>query len=112
MIDMTDNAVEQIKKAYAQANGAPPQGGKSKIVLRIAVKRAQEDGSFEYMMGFDEETDDDLVNRKKGVTIVGSPAYAEMLRGATLDFVELEPGDFQFIFLNPNDPNYVPPIKH
>ena len=35
-----------------------------------------------------------------------------MLRGATLDFVELEPGDFQFIFLNPNDPNYVPPVKH
>ena len=111
MIDMTDSAVEQIKKAHTQANGAPPEGGKPKIVLRIAVKRAQ-DGAFEYTMGFDQETDDDLVNRKKGVTIVGSPAYAEMLRGATLDFVELEPGDFQFIFLNPNDPNYVPPVQH
>ena len=108
MIEMTDTAVEQIKKAYAQAEEASPQSGKPRIVLRIAVKRA-EDGSFEYMMGFDEETDDDLVNRRKGVTIVGSPAYAEMLRGATLDFVELKPGNFQFIFLNPNDPHYVPP---
>ena len=109
MIDMTDRAVEQIKKAYAQAEGPPPEGGKPKIVLRIAVKHA-EDGAFEYMMGFDEETEDDLVNRKKGVAIVGSPAYADKLRGATLDFVELAPGDFQFIFLNPNDPNYVPPV--
>ena len=47
MIDMTDSAVEQIKKAHTQANGAPPEGGKPKIVLRIAVKRAQ-DGAFEY----------------------------------------------------------------
>lgn len=110
MIDMTDNAVAQIKKAYAQANGGAPEGAKPKIVLRIAVTRAQ-DGAFEYAMGFDAETEDDLVNRKKGVAIVGSPAYADMLRGATLDFVELEPGNFQFIFLNPNDPAYVPPTQ-
>ena len=39
MIDMTDSAVEQIKKAHTQANGAPPEGGKPKIVLRIALQR-------------------------------------------------------------------------
>ena len=27
----------------------------------------------------------------------------------TIDYVELEPGSWQFIFLNPNDPSYVPP---
>jgi iron-sulfur cluster assembly protein len=27
----------------------------------------------------------------------------------TMDYVELEPGSWQFIFMNPNDPNYKPP---
>ena len=29
----------------------------------------------------------------------------------TLDYVELEPGAFQFIFQNPNDVNYAPPSE-
>ena len=33
--------------------------------------------------------------------------FQELLVGATLDFVELQPGEFQFVFINPNDP---PPI--
>jgi iron-sulfur cluster assembly protein len=37
------------------------------------------------------------------------PDSVELLKGATLDFVELEPGQFNFIFMNPNDPEYVPP---
>ena len=31
--------------------------------------------------------------------------------GMIIDFVELEPGKQEFIFLNPNDPAYVPPQK-
>jgi iron-sulfur cluster assembly protein len=26
-----------------------------------------------------------------------------------MDYVEMEPGQFHFIFLNPKDPNYQPP---
>ena len=33
------------------------------------------------------------------------------MEGATLDYVEIEPGDFNFIFMNPNDPSYVPPTE-
>jgi Fe-S cluster assembly iron-binding protein IscA len=31
------------------------------------------------------------------------------MEGATLDYVEIEPETWQFIFLNPNDANYSPP---
>jgi iron-sulfur cluster assembly protein len=29
--------------------------------------------------------------------------HCELLEGMTLDYVELEAGDFRFIFVNPND---------
>ena len=31
------------------------------------------------------------------------------LKNCTLDYVEIEKSNFQFIFLNPNDPDYNPP---
>ena len=43
------------------------------------------------------------------VEVVVGPASTELLTEAVLDYVELEPGDFQFIFMNPSDPHYVPP---
>jgi len=39
------------------------------------------------------------------------PQSHELLEDATLDFVELEPGQFNFIFMNPLDPNYSPVKK-
>jgi iron-sulfur cluster assembly protein len=32
-----------------------------------------------------------------------------LLEGTLLDYVELEPGDWRFTFMNPNDANYTPP---
>jgi iron-sulfur cluster assembly protein len=40
-----------------------------------------------------------------------APEYVPLLDDATLDFVELEDGQRQFIFLNPKDPSYVPPSQ-
>jgi iron-sulfur cluster assembly protein len=37
------------------------------------------------------------------------PEYVPLLDETVLDYVELEQGDFQFIFLNPKDPSYKPP---
>jgi len=34
-----------------------------------------------------------------------------LLDQATMDYVEIEPGQFHFIFLNPKDPNYRPPCE-
>jgi len=44
--------------------------------------------------------------------VVYSPDDAPLLQGATLDYVELESGQSDFIFLNPNDPHYVPPQEN
>ena len=35
----------------------------------------------------------------------------ELLNGTVLDYVELESGQFNFIFMNPNDPHYQPPTE-
>ena len=38
-----------------------------------------------------------------------SKASLEICGGMTVDYVEMEKGQFNFIFLNPKDPNYVEP---
>jgi iron-sulfur cluster assembly protein len=54
-------------------------------------------------MGFDEARGDDRVVTSEGIALVVSPAEADLLDGMTIDYVEFEPGDFRFIFINPND---------
>ena len=76
--------------------------------LRIAATR-NEDNSIHYGMGFDASKDDDIAVTSADVDIVVSPVSAELLKDTVLDFVELEPGKHQFIFMNPNDPTYKPP---
>jgi len=102
MMTITKRAAEQILEAAKQGN---MQG----LALRLAPFR-KEDGSIEYnRMGFDEIKEEDVLISSDGVDVVFESVYKELLNGATLDFVEIEPGQFNFIFLNPNDPNYVPP---
>ena len=103
MFKITDSAAEQIKKAavQAQAEGMP---------LRVAAK-ANSDGSIEYGMGFDEERENDIKIVHGDVVILIDPTSNDLLDDASMDFVELEPGQFEFIFLNPLDPNYSPPRK-
>ncbi len=61
------------------------------------------DGSIVYGMGFDDERDNDEVLECEGITVLIAPLSRDLLNGATLDFVELKPGEFQFIFINPNE---------
>ena len=104
MISLTDSALEQIRKSAADSD-------MDTLPLRIAIKE-QEDGSFHYAMGFDEQRlpGDSFLNFD-GVDLVVSTASKDLAEGMTIDFVELNPGQFEFIFLNPNDPTYVPPRK-
>lgn len=101
MIKVTEEAAKQIKLSAKQgkAEGMP---------LRIAATR-NEDDSIHYGMGFDDSKDDDISVTSEDIEIVVSPVSAELLRDTVLDFVELEPGKHQFIFMNPNDPTYKPP---
>ncbi|MBT8126787.1 MAG: iron-sulfur cluster assembly accessory protein [Gammaproteobacteria bacterium] len=101
MITVTEEAAKQIKLS---AN----QGNSEGMPLRIAATR-NEDNSIHYGMGFDDSKDDDIAINSADVDIVVSPVSAELLKDTVLDFVELEPGKHQFIFMNPNDPTYKPP---
>jgi iron-sulfur cluster assembly protein len=60
-------------------------------------------------MGFDDKADGDLEVVASDIKVLISPGSAELLTGATLDFVELNPGELRFIFINPNDPSHKPP---
>jgi iron-sulfur cluster assembly protein len=96
MITVTPGAAQQIRIAASQSDS-------DEMGLRIAVRRAA-DGTFDYAMGFDEPHGDDLVVTSEGIALVVSPRERDLLEGMTLDYVELESGDFRFIFINPNEP--------
>jgi len=103
MITITPQAAKQIRISSEE-------GDAKELALRIAVKK-QEDGSFDYGMGFDEMNDDDLDVKSEGVQVIFAPQYGPMVKGMTIDFVELEDGQYHFIFLNPNDPSFIPPVE-
>ncbi|MBE9561760.1 MAG: iron-sulfur cluster assembly accessory protein [Proteobacteria bacterium] len=104
MLEITDRAAAQIL-----------QSAKKNDIKEIALRLApyiKPDGSIEYnRMGFDEVKDGDIQIHCEGVKVVYEPSYQDLLEDAVMDFVEIEAGEFSFIFLNPNDPNYVPPKK-
>ena len=95
MLKLTIEAAEQIRRAATDSDV-------DKLALRVAAKRGA-DGAIEYGMGFDAERAKDLQFLSEGVTILVSPHSKELLMGTVLDFVEIEPGEFQFIFINPAD---------
>jgi iron-sulfur cluster assembly protein len=101
MFKVTPAAAEQVR-------AAAQQGGTEGMALRLAAQ-TRPDGSIDYMMGFDEGTEDDIRFTSEGVTIVMAPEYVPLLDEAVMDFVELDDGERQFIFLNPKDPGYVQP---
>ncbi|MBT9612720.1 MAG: hypothetical protein IV108_05575 [Burkholderiales bacterium] len=91
---VTPQAAEQIKNAAQQGDLVEEPN------LRIAA-RALPDGSIDYGMGFDEQREFDLELVSQGVNILIGSTSRALLEGVTLDFVELEPGQFHFIFIPP-----------
>jgi len=96
--------------AAAQVQAAAQQGGAQGLALRLAARR-QPDGTFDYRIGFDEATEDDIRIKCGGIDVVMTPEQVPLLNQATMDYVELAPGQFHFIFLNPQDPSYQPPTE-
>ena len=95
MLKVTVEAAKQIRQAAMQS-------GADDMALRVAAKRDAQ-GAIDYGMGFDVERENDLQIISEGVTLLVSHHSKELLMGTVLDFVELNPGDFRFIFVNPND---------
>lgn len=104
MVEVSTQAAQQIMKSARESKmeGMP---------LRVAATK-NPDGSIHYGMGFDDvgnQQGNDQQFTSQGVQIVVSETSIPLVTGMTIDYVEIEPGQFHFVFLNPNDPNYQPP---
>lgn len=90
MFNVTTTAVQEILVA-AERSGA--EG----MALRIAARRGP-GGRIEYGMGFDDEREDDQRLQFDSLAVLlGAPSRA-LLAGTVLDFVEVQPGSFDFVF--------------
>ncbi|MDE2416790.1 MAG: hypothetical protein KGN32_03205 [Burkholderiales bacterium] len=92
MFTLTSAAAQQIQRA-AQDSGA------QNMALRVAA-RLDSGGSIDYGMGFDDAGEQDMRLEIEDVAVVISEHHRELLEDTLLDFVELEPGHFNFIFVN------------
>ncbi len=92
MFTLTDVAARQIQQA-ASASGA------QEMALRVAATRDTA-GGVQYGMGFDDPTDSDMKLDLQGVAVVIAEEYQQVLDDVVLDYVELTPGAFHFIFMN------------
>jgi len=103
MITITARAAAQIRKASEQADA-------DDMYLRIAARR-EDSGDIEYGMGFDDMGAQDQIYTSEGIDVLISDSCKELLRGTTLDFVEINPGQPEFTFMNPNDSRHQPPAE-
>jgi iron-sulfur cluster assembly protein len=101
MITITPDAAQQIRESAKE-------GHMEGLPLRVAAKR-NDDGSIHYAMGFaDDEHQDDMHFETEGIEVVVSPLSMDLLNDTTIDYVQLDSGEKNFIFKNPNDPNFKP----
>ena len=78
MISLSTSALEQIKLSAAQ-------GDMEALPLRIAIKE-QDDGSFHYAMGFDEQRlPGDVFVNIEDISLVVSETSKDLAEGMTID---------------------------
>lgn len=92
MFTLTATAAEQIRQAARESDA-------EQLALRVAARR-EPDGSIGYGMGFDDVADNDTRLMLEDVAVVIAAAHVDLLEDTVLDFVELEPGQFNFIFVS------------
>lgn len=97
MFTLTPAAARQILEA-ARDTGA------EQMALRVAA-RLEPDGSIDYGMGFDDVGSNDTRLLLEDVPVLIAAHHVDLLEDTVLDFVESEPGEFNFIFVNqPSSP--------
>lgn len=92
MFTLTSAAARQIQQAASASESQD-------MALRIAA-RVDVDGSMQYGMGFDDPKDEDMKLDLDGVAVVIADESQALLDDTVLDYVELEPGEFNFIFID------------
>ena len=90
MFSVTPTASQEILAAAARSEAAG-------LALRVAARQVA-DGSVEYGMGVVEPREGDMPLQVLGVNLLIAPPSQPMLEDVMLDFVEIEPGQFNFIF--------------
>lgn len=95
MISITPAAAERIRLSATESGLETP-------VLRVAAQVAA-DGSVEFGMGFDQSRPGDTTTEVDGIFVVVAERSRELVEGTRIDFVEMEPGDFRFIFAAPGE---------
>ena len=96
MLSLTPAASREILAAAARSHAAG-------LALRVAARQIA-DGSIEYGMGFDDERDDDEPAEFGGLKVVIASPSLPLLADTVLDYVEIEPGRHDFIFIPPPEP--------
>jgi iron-sulfur cluster assembly protein len=96
MITITQAAAERIRQSATESGVEPP-------VLRVAAQLAA-DGTVDFGMGFDQSRPGDTILEVAGIHVVVAERSRELVEGTRIDFVELEPGDFRFIFARAGEP--------
>jgi iron-sulfur cluster assembly protein len=85
--------------AAARIREAAVEGGMEALALRVAARR-EADGSISYGMGFDEPREgEDPALLSDGVTVLIAGGARSLLQDTALDFVEMAPGRFAFVFM-------------
>lgn len=100
MITVTEAAATQIALSAQQS-------GIKEVTLRLAARL--EGQTIEYGMGFDQPAEGDQRVNVGAIELLIAGGSIELLTGATLDYVEINPGEMRFIFINPNDPSHKAP---
>lgn len=105
---MVKQIFEISNEAAKQINVASESSESSEWPLRISLN-VDDNGKFNYLMGFDQSKEEDLQLKINGINILIDPNSMINLKNTKLDFVAIDGKDKQFIFINPNDPEYQKP---
>lgn len=91
LVTITPAALAQLRVALASAD-------EPDLALRAAARRTEE-GGIEFGMGLDEPREhDDVIEIDDTVTVLVSVASRDLMAGTEIDYVEVAPGDFRFVF--------------
>ena len=87
---ITAPAVQEILAAAARSDAVG-------LALRVAAKGTPD--GVDYGMGFDEPAEDDEIQDFNGLRVVVGGPSRRWLESTVLDYVEIEPGRHDFIFV-------------
>lgn len=92
---MTAEAAREILAAAERSSAAG-------MALRVAARPQRGEPGLAYALGFDEPAPQDAVTVVEGLTVLVGPESQDLLAGTVLDYVELDTGARDFVFVPPS----------